>query len=220
MCCYIYVPNFSMSHKICLNRLFLLTHPVPPSTCHILPLCGYTFARVCQQGQHFALSSSFIRLVACLFLSFGRSTSPTRKHSFGVFAQSIGACPHVFIRISPGNPQMYISKFLSSFSFYLSASLSLTSFLSFISVLYPPNFFRWATYFIIGFLLARSFHSFGLRRCNAIKGRHGQGACIGHKVRWCKAGETTASHANKKNPRGARRVRVTMVLTSGDETCC
>ena len=99
---------------------------------------------------------SFPRVLVYLFFLAG--PGPLHEiHCLSVFAQFIGPCKYVFIPIYSLNPPC-ISKYSSSFTLNLSASLSLISILLFTSVLYPENLcgqqylFLFSSYILTHFL--------------------------------------------------------------------
>ena len=115
-----------------------ITHLGPPCIFYILPILWVMFSTAFPQGHIYASSSSSSRLLIYLVLS-GRSRSLTRNRNFSVFACSVGPWNHVFIPIAYSLHPPYISTRPSSFTLFLSASLSLMSILPFTSVLYPQN---------------------------------------------------------------------------------
>ena len=106
-------------------------HPVPPCTCHILPLCEF-YSIALPQG-HLCASSSSSRLLVYLFFLAG--PDPLHEITVPAFSQSTRPYKCVFIPISSvalsvPPPSPYFSR----------ASLPLLSVLSFSCVLCPRNF--------------------------------------------------------------------------------
>ena len=132
------LPTSSMSH----TSIFLISSSNTsnsPLDISYSPTMWVLLYFVAPHGHIFIATSSSSRLLVYLFLLSGRSKSPTRNRSFSYFVKSIAPCRYVFIPISSLNPP-YISKCFSSFTFFPSASLYLSSIIYFCSVLYPPNF--------------------------------------------------------------------------------
>ena len=113
------VSNSSMSHSSI--SIISSNHPVPRCTFHILLLCELYSRMLCHTGTSvhlFPLSAGYWYP----FLPYGRSRSPTRIRSFGVFAKSFGPCKCFFIPNRSLKPP-YISDRFPDFTLFFSASL-------------------------------------------------------------------------------------------------